>query len=218
MLGIVHDEHALHIQTNTVARLAVKQVKGRPRRDVEQLRVFLPALDAVVRVGERWLEIMTDIFVELVVLLFGDIGLGPRPQCARLVDRLQLCRCRGFLGVLDSLSGLGLRRLRRLGHQNRNGDVVGVFAQDGFELPIVEQLVLALAQVQHDFGAARGFLGWLQRVLAAALAHVAFPAHGIGGAGAARQHGHFVGNDERRIKTHAKLADHARVLGLVAGK
>jgi hypothetical protein len=44
--------------------------------------------------------------------------------------------------------------------------VVGVFADDGLELPRRQQLVLAFAQVQDDVGAAAGFLDLLDRVVA----------------------------------------------------
>jgi len=49
------------------------------RGQVQQLRVLVPALDAVVRPGERRLEIVGDVLVELLVLLFRDFGLGARP-------------------------------------------------------------------------------------------------------------------------------------------
>ena len=52
-LGVVHDEDALDVQLDAAALVAVPQVERRLRRDVEQLRVFAAALDAVVRVGER---------------------------------------------------------------------------------------------------------------------------------------------------------------------
>ena len=56
----------------------------------------LRALDLVVRIGERRLEVVRDVLVELVVLLFGDLGLRARPQRARLVDRLVLVRWCGI--------------------------------------------------------------------------------------------------------------------------
>ena len=49
--------------------LAVPQVEGRVRRDVEQLRVLLAPLDAVVRPGERRLVVVRHVLVELDVLL-----------------------------------------------------------------------------------------------------------------------------------------------------
>ena len=43
-----------------------------------------------VAVGERRLEVVRDVLVELVVLLLGDLRLGPRPQRRGLVDLLVL--------------------------------------------------------------------------------------------------------------------------------
>ena len=53
LLGVVHDEDAPDVELDAVALLAVPQVERRARRDVEQLRVFLPAFDLGVRPGER---------------------------------------------------------------------------------------------------------------------------------------------------------------------
>ena len=74
--------------------VAVPQVERRVRRDVEQLRVFLPPLDARVRPRQRIVEVVADVLVELLVLLVGDLALRPRPQRGRLVDRLV------FVGLL----------------------------------------------------------------------------------------------------------------------
>ena len=65
LLGVVHDEHAPHVELDPVARLAVPQVERRMRRNVEELRVLLPALDARVRPRERVLEVVADVLVEL---------------------------------------------------------------------------------------------------------------------------------------------------------
>jgi hypothetical protein len=59
-----------------VAGGALEEVERRARRDVEQLRVFLLALDAGMDVRQRIFEIMRDVLVELVVLLVGDLRLG----------------------------------------------------------------------------------------------------------------------------------------------
>ena len=58
LLGVVHDEDALDVQLDAGALLAVPQVERRARRHVQQLRVFAAALDAVVRVGQRSLEVV----------------------------------------------------------------------------------------------------------------------------------------------------------------
>ena len=89
LLGVVHDEHALDVQLDAAALVAVPQVERRVRRHVQQLGVFAAALDAVVGVGQRRLEVVRDVLVELVVLLLGDVGLGAGPQRAGLVDGLE---------------------------------------------------------------------------------------------------------------------------------
>ena len=102
-------------------------------------------------------------------------------------------------------------------HLDRQRDVVGVLADDAAQPEAVEELVLALAQVQHDFGAASGLLDCLQGVSAVSGRN---PAHALGGrqAGLARGQGHLVGDDEGGVETDAELADQLRVLRLVAGQ
>ena len=90
LLGIVHDEHAAHVELDAVARVAVPQVERRAAGDVQQLRVFLLAFDARMRPGQRVVEIVADVLVEFLVLLFGDLVLAARPQGGSLVDGLVL--------------------------------------------------------------------------------------------------------------------------------
>src|SRR5690606_1220015 len=110
----------------------------------------------------------------------------PRPQRRGVVGGLPL-RARLLLVLVLVVAG-GRRLLR---HPDRERDVVGVLAHQRTQLPAVEELVLALLQVQDDGGATRLERGRPERVLAAA---VAFPLHpGLGrGAGAAR-------SEERRV-------------------
>jgi hypothetical protein len=63
-----------------VAGSPLEEVERRPRRDVQQLRVFLLAFDARMDVRQGILEIMRDVLVELVVLLIGDIRLRAAPE------------------------------------------------------------------------------------------------------------------------------------------
>ena len=90
LLGVVHDEHALHVQLQPAAMLAVPQVERRMLRHVQQLRVLAAALDAVVRPRERVVVVVRDVLIELLVLLVADIALRACPQRARLVDGLVL--------------------------------------------------------------------------------------------------------------------------------
>src|SRR6266853_1928401 len=188
------------------ALLPVPQVEGRPRRNVEKLHVLLAAFDAVVAPGEGRLRVVGDVLVELLVLLLGDLRFRARPQGARLVDRLVL------VGRL--LLGFLLVPLRLL-HHDRDRDVIGILPHDLFQLPVREQLVLALAQMQDDVGAAPFLLRGFDRKLPGP---VRFPAHRLacGQSGAARQERDAVGDDERRIEAHPELPDETSVLRLVS--
>ena len=90
LLGIVHDEHAADVELDAAPVLAIPEIERRALRHEEQLREFLTAFDSGVHVRERRLEVVADVLVELVVLLVGDLRLGPRPQRRGLVDLLVL--------------------------------------------------------------------------------------------------------------------------------
>ena len=81
----------------------------------------------------------------------------------------------------------------------------------------VEELVLAVAKVQHDLGAPRLDIDGLDGELALA---ARLPAHAFrhGPAGAARGDGDVVGDDEARVEPDAELSDELRVLRAVAGQ
>ncbi len=180
--------------------------KGARDGQVEQVRVLLAPLDAGMAPRQRVVEIVADVLVELLVLLVADLAPRPRPERGSLVDGL-------LVGELFLLAVLPLLLL----HEDRLDDVVGVLADDGAQLPAVQQVVLAFAQVQRDVGAAVRLLDHLDDEFAAA---VGLPAHALVGllAGAARTDGHLVGDDERGVEADAELADQMRVLLLVAGQ
>ena len=90
LLGVVHDEHASDVELDAVTLLAVPEVERRPLRDVEQEGVLLHPFGLDVGVGERRLEIVRDVLVELVVLLLGDLRFRSGPERRRLVDLLGL--------------------------------------------------------------------------------------------------------------------------------
>src|SRR2546425_1442535 len=211
LLGVVHDEDAPHVELEAPALVPVPQVEGRARGNVEQLHVLLPALDAVVRVGERRVRVVRHVLVELLVLLLADLRFRPRPQGARLVDRLIL--------VGDFLRRLLLVPPHLL-HHDRDRDVIGILPDDLLQLPVREQLGLALAKGQDDVGAAPFLRRRFDGVFTAPVPHVTMPAHRLAGreSRAARQERNAVGDDEGRIEAHAELPDQPRVLRLVAGE
>ena len=220
-LGVVHDEDALDVELDAGLLVAIPQVHRRLGRDVEQLGVFGAAFDAVVRPGQRGLEVVADGFVELGVLLVADVFLGARPQGRSLVD--------GFpLAGLDHAAGLAAAGLVPRGdqlavfplflfHHDGQADVVGVLVDDVLELPAAGVVHRVVAQVQDDAGAALGAGNGFDLEVAGAAAG---PAHAFGllHAGAAGLDGDLVGHDEAGVKAHAELADELGVGLLVAAE
>jgi hypothetical protein len=208
LLGVVHDEDATHIELDAVAGGTFEEIEGGSRRDVQELRIFLLAFDTGVHMRQRIFEIMRNMLVELLVLLVADLRLGASPQGRSLVHR--------FVFVGDDL-GLLLLVPFLLLHHDRQGDVVGILADDLAHFPVRQKLVLAFTQVQGHFSAALRPLDHLDREIAFSRR---FPTDRLIGleAGTAGYHRHLVGDDIRRIETDAELADQMRVLGLVAGQ
>ncbi|MNQ81504.1 hypothetical protein D3C85_965270 [compost metagenome] len=204
LVRIVHDENALHIQLHAMAAVAVPHIHGRMLGHVQQLRVFAAAFHAVVRPGQRIVVVVRHRLVELAVLLFRHVRLAAGPQRIRLVHRFK------FVG-LDLLALLLVPLF--LGHADRQGNMVRIAAQDLAQLPAIQQLVLVGAQVQRHIRATARLFSGGNRELALA---VRFPLDRVRRASAAAHHRDLVRHDERRIETHAELADELRILLLVA--
>ena len=79
-LGVVHDEHAFHIQLDTAFFVAVPQIKRRFAGQVQQLGVFGAAFHLVVAPSQGRLKVVADGFVKLGVLLLADILFRAGPQ------------------------------------------------------------------------------------------------------------------------------------------
>ena len=158
LTGVLQHEDPPDVQLDTPADLRHPQVEGRARRDEQQQRVLVSPLDLAVHPGQRVGEVAGHVAVEVAVVLLGELALGPGPQRRGLVDRCLLWRL---------LSGLVLRGLGR--HEDGQADVIGVLLDDRAQPEAGQQVVLALAQVQHDRGAAGGLLHRLQGVLAPAV-------------------------------------------------
>ena len=80
MLGIVHDEHAFHIELDAAFVIAIEQVKRRLCRNIKQRGITLVAFDLVVYPGLWILEVVTDMLVEFLVFIIRNIFLVPGPQ------------------------------------------------------------------------------------------------------------------------------------------
>src|SRR5260221_9358373 len=89
-------------------------------------------------------EYVLVVVIELFVLLRRDLGLAARPQCRGGVEGLFL------VALLE---------------QDRQGDVVGIGLDDVAQAMRLEELVLALPQVENDRRAARFLLRRLDREL-----------------------------------------------------
>jgi hypothetical protein len=202
---VLHDEHPLHVELHAGLGIPVPQVEGGVGGHVEQGGVILAAFHLDVGPGQGILVVVAHVLVEGLVFVLGDVVLGAGPEGVGPVGGLRLA----FL----------------VGKFHRDGDMVGILADDGFDAPVVEELGLVILQAQHDLGAPVGFFHRLQAVLAAAFftllaVHGAFPAHAmlLGEAGAAGGERHLVGDDEAGIEADAELADELGVLLLVAGE
>ena len=156
--------------------------------------------------------------VEVPVVLVADVALGPDPEGGRLVDGLLIRQIRrpGPGGPAPAIRpGSAAGPFGR--HDDRQADVVGIPLNDRAQPRPIQQVVLALPQMEHDCSAPGRHLGRLQRVRAPA---VGLPADPFAG-GQSRPAGgqlHPVGHDERRVETHAELPDQRCVLPLVAGQ
>ena len=212
LLGIVHDEDALHIELQTVLLLAVVEVERCAGRYVEQAGVLLRPFHPVVTPQQRIFKVVGDVLVELLILLVLDIFRVAGPQCRGAVDLLPLAR-----GADDGLTILFPIRGTLFEHLHRHADVVGVFAHHGAQTPVVEELVLFGTQVQDNIGTATLF------------GHVShgegafpfrFPLYALlrRGAGGAGDHGHLVGHDKGGVETDPELTDQLRILALIAGE
>ena len=151
--------------------------------------------------GERIGKVVGDVFVEFVVFVVFNFRLIARPQRLRLVDFLP--GHHGFTVFLFLFFNL-----------NRQGNMVGVFADDGAHAPVIQEIVFAFTQVKGDFGTAVRFGDVINGVFAFAFR---FPEDAVirTVACCAGTYGDFVRNDERRVEAHTELADQLAVFRLI---
>ncbi len=89
LLRGIHDEHALDVQAQAGALVALQhQVHRRRPRHVQQRGVALAALDLVVRPAQGVFEVVAQVLVERLVFLIRDVRLRQGPQRRSLVDVL----------------------------------------------------------------------------------------------------------------------------------
>ncbi len=212
VLALLHDLDALDVELQPRLRGDVIEVVRRGRRDEEQGLVLDPPLGLVLDRLQRLGPVVGDVLVELLVLVLGDLGGGPRPDRLHRVEDLLLERHLGLLAGLLLLGEiLDLRVL--LGREDdRVADEVRVAADDAADHPAVGEVVHAVVfvlglQVEGDRGAAAGLLGLFDGVGAVA---GGLPAGGGRLAGPAGHQLDALGGHERGVEADAELADQLR--------
>ena len=133
--------------------------------------------------GQRRLEVVADLLVELLVLLVGDVFFGAGPDGVGLVHRLPVT---GFDHAAGLAAAVLVARVDQLAvlplfffHQDRQADVVRVLADDALDLPGAGVIQRVVAQVQRHAGAACGAVDGFDLEVTGASAD---PAHPVGGA------------------------------------
>ncbi len=205
-LGLIHHEHALHVELETTRCFALIQIKRRTRRHVQQRGVFQLAFDLVMAPAQRVLVVVRDVLVELLVLLVLHLGARTGPERAGAVD--------GFPFQRRRLLAFGCRSLL-FGQLDRQGDMVGVFLDDVAQAVAVSEFLFTVFQVQNNTGATISLVDGGDFELAFALGR---PVHTFARwrAGTTAEHFDLIGNDERRVEADTELTDQVRVLLLVA--
>ncbi len=199
MLGVVHDEDALHVELEAAGLVTLPEIERRVRRHVEEAGVIAPAFDPVVAPGERVDAVVREVLVELAIVLVIDVAFRSRPECLGVIDRFE--------------RGLRVRGIRT--HTDRNGDVVRIAPHQSAQRVGVREALVLVPQVQDDTRAPIRLLAGLDAEFTLAFR---FPAHaGRGGfTGLARPDFDALRDHEGGIETDAELADELGVLALIA--
>ena len=145
---------------------------------------------------------MGHVLIEGFVFFLSHVALWAGPQGAGLID--------GFF-FTRRLHGLGVFVPLFLGHANRQGDVIRIFTQNLAQLPAIKQVFLFGTQMQGDFCTTARMVNVRDRVFTLTRRN---PFNAFIGrcARLTAAYGHFIGHNERRIETHAKLANQIGVL------
>ena len=143
LLGVFHDEDPLDIELKAMPLLTIVQVEGCLARNEQQLCVLGSAFHTIVGVGQGLVHAVGNALVELLVLLIGDLTLGPGPEGGGLVHGLPVV-------MLDILRLLFIPLA--LLHLNWNADVIGVALENFFDGPMREQVVMTFLVLPLPFG------------------------------------------------------------------
>ena len=212
-LAVFHDLDPLHVQPGPDLGIAEHHVEGPLRRDEEQHLEFGQPLGRVVDHPGRVAVVVGDLAVEGVVLVLLDLVLRTQPEGLHGVERLfPDHRLRLVVLALDGFVALHV-------HDDRVLDEVGELLDHLPEPPFLQELLLVLLEMERDVGPVRLLFHRLHGELAFSGGDPA-DALVFRAAREARDHRHPVGHHERRVESHAELADHfgpAGFVGLLQG-
>ena len=217
-----HDAAAVELQPRLeVGGHVVEQL---PPGDEEQSLIAHLPLGVDADDGRRVGRVVELLLVEGDAVLVGHLALRALPDGHHAVDGLALGGGDGLVfgaAVLVLFAGLLEVALFHV-HLDGPADVVGVFLDELHQLPLLQEIAVALALVVgldvHDDVRAHAVLFAL--VDGVAVRALALPAVGGAGAVGLRDDGDPVGDHERAVEADAELADdvHVRALALVCAE
>ena len=207
--GVLHDEHPLDVQLDAPAGLLHPQVVRRAGRDEQQQRVLVGSLDLAVHPGERIGEVAGDVPVEVVVVLVGELALGPGPQRRRPVDgrRPASAPPRLLLGLVSGSPGIRIGRLMWSEYFSMIERSRQPFSRSSSPSRRCSTIVVPRSGRSTVSSVYSPLPSDSQRT----------PSSGAQAGPPGGQH-HPLGHDERRVEADPELADQGGVLALVAGQ
>ncbi len=193
--GAVGDEHAPHMQADMRLTILVENGERPARRDEEEGVEFERAFRPPVQRHPGLIEEMAEMAVKRLVILLRHLLARLAPERGALVG-----------GQILAVAADG----------DRPGDVIGPFADDGFETVRIEELVGIRLEMEDDVGSRPVAFGGRDGELAASFRG---PAMRDLAAGAARDDLDPLGDHEGGIEAHPELADEiGPLLGLRLGE
>ena len=170
-------------------------------REVENARQVERIVDVQVDREQRLVAHRVEFVVELLVLLFGDVGGLAGPQRLDVVDDV----------VLVGVDVLAVLPLLDLAEGDGHGQEAAVLLQQGLDLGILGVFERILREVQHDGRAAvAGLVGLLHLELGRP---GAAPVHGLGAlAEGPGEYLDLVGDHERGVESQSEVPDDGLVL------
>ena len=212
---LVHDQHAVGVQLQTLLIILGVVVHRRMRRNEQHRRVGYRAFHAGVNVAQRRLIVVKLLGVEVVAILVLQLLLRLLPDRNHGVEGL-------VFGVLLPLRLVVVACVRRLLlhagarhiHLDRVADVVGILLYQTLNAVRLEEFVVILVlrvvlDGQHDLGAG---LSLVARRDGVAVRTVGLPAVGLVAAYRTGYDLNVLSDHKCRIKANAELTDDVNVI------